>query len=252
MRPNPAPHQAVERSARLCLSRWLGGTETANFAKLSDKPGNVEMPTATPDPQSSFAVVDQAVMSEADFRKAVAPPGDARRKKHKAFVFVHGFNNNFQESLFRLAQLQADMKIDGIPILFSWPSQGQVAAYETDKESASYSRDYLMALLTMLTSSPEVSDILVVAHSMGARLTADGIGAVRSEYVPRRTLALTRGRHIYLQRLCARRGRHGRQHLWTRSGRATDQNEGKQNGDCPVYSATTKATPHRHGYGLPH
>jgi esterase/lipase superfamily enzyme len=72
------------------------------------------MPTTTPpDPQTSFAIVDQAVMSEGDFRKAVASQGDTRRNKHKAFVFVHGFNNNFQESLFRLTQLQADAKIDG-------------------------------------------------------------------------------------------------------------------------------------------
>ena len=107
---------------------------TLNFAKFvvsvppNHKSGDLEMPTGIPDPRNSFAVVDQAVMSEADFRKTVAPQGDARRKKHKVFVFVHGFNSNFQESLFRLAQLQADIKIDGIPILFSWPSQGQVAA----------------------------------------------------------------------------------------------------------------------------
>ncbi|MGY3423481.1 esterase/lipase superfamily enzyme [Bradyrhizobium sp. F1.13.4] len=68
-----------------------------NFAKFvvsvppTHKSGNVEMPTATPDPRSSFAVVAQSVMSEAEFRKAVAPQGDTRRKKHKAFVFVHGF-----------------------------------------------------------------------------------------------------------------------------------------------------------------
>ena len=74
-----------------------------NFAKFvvsvppNHKSGNIEMPTATPDSRSSFAVVDQAVMSEADFRKAVAPQGDTRRKKRKAFVFVHGFNSNFQE-----------------------------------------------------------------------------------------------------------------------------------------------------------
>ena len=122
-------------------------------SRLITSPAILKCRPITPDPQSSFAVVDQTVMSEADFRKAVAPQG-ARGKKRKAFVFVHGFNNNFQELLFRLAQLQADMKIDGIPILFSWPSQGRVAAYETDKELASYSRDYLMALLTMLTSSP--------------------------------------------------------------------------------------------------
>lgn len=157
-----------------------------NFAKFvvsvppNHKSGNIEMPTATPDPRTSFAVVDQAVLSEADFRKAVAPQGDTRRKKHKAFVFVHGFNSNFQE-LFRLTQLQADINIDAIPILFSWPSQGQVAAYEMDKQSASYSRDYLMALLTMLSSSSEVSDIMVVAHSMGAMLTVDALRQLRIE-----------------------------------------------------------------------
>ena len=158
-----------------------------NFAKFAvsippdHKSGNIEMPTPPPDPQSSFATMDQAVMSEADFRKVVAPQGDTRRKKHKAIVFVHGFNNNFQESLFRITQMQADAKIDGIPILFAWPSQGQVAAYELDKESASYSRSYLMALLTMLSRSPEVSDILVVAHSMGGMLTMEALRQLRSE-----------------------------------------------------------------------
>jgi esterase/lipase superfamily enzyme len=158
-----------------------------NFARFTvsippnHKPGNLEMPTASPDPRSSFAIVDQAVMSEADFRKAVAARGDTRRKKHKAFVFVHGFNNNFQESLFRLAQLQADAQIDGIPILFAWPSQGEVAAYEMDKESAIYSRGYLMALLTMLSSSPEVADILLLGHSMGGMLTVDALRQLRSD-----------------------------------------------------------------------
>jgi esterase/lipase superfamily enzyme len=158
-----------------------------NFARFSvsvppnHKPGEVEMPTNPPDLQTSFAVVEQAVMSEADFRKVVAPQGVARRKKQKVFVFVHGFNNNFQESLFRLAQLHADTKIDGIPILFSWPSQGRVAAYATDKDAASYSRDYLIALLTTLTSSPEVGDILLVGHSMGAMLVADTLQQLRTE-----------------------------------------------------------------------
>jgi esterase/lipase superfamily enzyme len=158
-----------------------------NFAKFvisvppNHKPGEIEMPTNPSDPQTSFAVVDQAVMSEADFQKAVAPQKADRRKKQKAFVFVHGFNNNFQESLFRLAQLQADAKIDGIPILFSWPSQAQVAAYATDQNAARYSRDYLMTLLAMLARSPGVEDILVVGHSMGGMLTADALQQLRAE-----------------------------------------------------------------------
>lgn len=158
-----------------------------NFAKFSvsipsgHKPGNVEIPTVPPDPQNSFAIVDQAVLSEAAFRTAVAPSNASRGRKHKAFVFVHGFNNNFQESLFRIAELQADAKIDGIPILFSWPSLGQVAAYEADKDAAKHSRDYLKTLLTMLSNSPEVSDILLVAHSMGGMLTMDALQELRRE-----------------------------------------------------------------------
>jgi len=158
-----------------------------NFAKFvvsvppGHKPGDVELPTAAPDLQTSFAVVDQAVMSEADFRNAVAPTSAGRRKKHKIFLFVHGFNNNFQESLFRLAQLQADAQIDGIPVLFSWPSQGRVAAYAADQDAASYSRDYLVSLLATLARSPEVSDILVVGHSMGGMLMADALRQLRTE-----------------------------------------------------------------------
>jgi esterase/lipase superfamily enzyme len=158
-----------------------------NFAKFAvsvpphHKPGEIEMPTTLSDPQTSFAVVDQAVMSEADFHKAFAPQRGDRRKKQNVFVFVHGFNNNFQESLFRLAQLHADAKIDGRPILFSWPSQAQIAAYATDQDAASYSRNHLTALLTMLGRSPDVGDILVVGHSMGAMLTADALQQLRAE-----------------------------------------------------------------------
>ena len=158
-----------------------------NFAKFvisvppNHKPGDIELPTNPSDPQTSFAVVDQVVMSEADFQKGVAPQRAARRKKQRVLVFVHGFNNNFQESLFRLAQLQADAKTDAIPILFSWPSQARVAAYATDQDAARYSRDHLMTLLTMLTRSPEVGEIHVVGHSMGGMLTADALEQLRAE-----------------------------------------------------------------------
>jgi esterase/lipase superfamily enzyme len=158
-----------------------------NFAKFAvsvppnHRPGMIELPANPPDPQTSFAIVDQAVLTEADFRNAVAPRGGARRKRHKVFVFVHGFNNNFQESLFRMTQLQADAKVDGIPILFAWPSQAQVIGYEADKAAAIGSRDQLAALLTMLTASPEVGDILLVGHSMGGMLTMETLRQLRSE-----------------------------------------------------------------------
>jgi esterase/lipase superfamily enzyme len=159
---------------------------TLNFARFvvgippNHQPGNIEWSNGAPDPQSSFATIDQAVLSDAEFRKAVAPPSrtSGRGKKHNVLIFVHGYNNNFQESLYRLAQIAADAGF-ATPILFAWPSQGSPTMYAEDKEAAAYSRDYLMALLTMVSNSPQVGEILLVAHSMGGMLTAEALRELR-------------------------------------------------------------------------
>ncbi|MFP3398752.1 alpha/beta hydrolase, partial [Brevibacterium sp. SIMBA_078] len=53
-------------------------------------------------------------------------------------LFVHGYNHSYQEALFRGAQMAADADIDGIPVVFSWPSQAKVTGYIADKQSATY------------------------------------------------------------------------------------------------------------------
>src|SRR5215510_10660290 len=161
---------------------------TLNFAKFtiaippSHQPGNIEWPEGAPDPRVSFATTDQAVLTTTEFRKAVAlPPQSSRQaRKNNVLIFVHGYNNNFQESLYRLAQIDADAGFNGIPVLFAWPSQGDVAGYGADKEAAAHSRDYLIELLTMVTSSSQVGEIMVVAHSMGCMVTAEALRELRT------------------------------------------------------------------------
>jgi len=134
------------------------------------------------------------VLSEAEFRDAVAParPSSRQRARHNLLIFVHGYNNNFQESLYRLAQIYADTGFKGIPVLFAWPSQGQAAAYAVDKDAAAYSREHLVALLTTVTSSPQVGEIMVVAHSMGGMLTADALRELRVRHRDRVIARLNR------------------------------------------------------------
>jgi esterase/lipase superfamily enzyme len=115
-----------------------------------------------------------------NFATEVAPARQ-RGAKRKVLIFVHGFNNNFQESLYRLAQVHADAGMDSVPILFAWPSQGRVAAYAEDKDAATVSRDDLMALLKMVANSPQVGDIMVLAHSMGCLVTAEALRQLRIE-----------------------------------------------------------------------
>jgi esterase/lipase superfamily enzyme len=84
-------------------------------------------------------------------------------------VFVHGFNNRFDDAVYRFAQIVHDSKAPVIPVLFTWPSRGELRlrAYTYDRESANYSRDALESLLSTLASYPSVTEISLLAHSMG-------------------------------------------------------------------------------------
>ena len=162
-------------------------SDTLNFAKFvvaippGHRPGNIEWPKGSPDSRVDFVTVDRAGLSEATFRDAVAPTRQ-RGKKRDVTMFVHGFNNNFQESLYRFAQIMADSGINATPVLFAWPSQADVGGYDGDKSAAVNSRDQLMGLLAMLTSSPQVGEIMVVAHSMGGFLTAEALRELRVQH----------------------------------------------------------------------
>jgi esterase/lipase superfamily enzyme len=81
-------------------------------------------------------------------------------------VFVHGFNNRFEDAVFRYAQIVHDSGASAVPVLFTWPSRGSVFAYGYDHESATYSRDALEDGLRFLAKDPEVKEITVLAHSM--------------------------------------------------------------------------------------
>jgi esterase/lipase superfamily enzyme len=127
------------------------------------------------DPKTDFAVVSQAVLDRASLLQAIG-----KRETAAPVVFVHGYNYNFQESLFRLAQLKTDSNIAGTPVLFSWPSLAALPAYVADKESATYSRDALADLLTDMVRARK-GEVDVFAHSMGGWLTVEALRQLRLE-----------------------------------------------------------------------
>jgi esterase/lipase superfamily enzyme len=90
-------------------------------------------------------------------------------------VFVHGFNNRFEDAVFRYAQILHDSGASAVPVLFTWPSRGSVFAYGYDHESASYSRDALEDGLRFLAKDPEVKQITVLAYSMGNWVTLEAL-----------------------------------------------------------------------------
>jgi esterase/lipase superfamily enzyme len=97
--------------------------------------------------------------------------------RDRVLIFVHGFNNRFDDAVYRFAQVVHDSGAQGIPVLFTWPSRGELRlnAYAYDRESAIYSRDTLEQLLDTLAANRDVKEINILAHSMGNWVTLEAL-----------------------------------------------------------------------------
>ncbi|ACK50519.1 protein of unknown function DUF900 hydrolase family protein [Methylocella silvestris BL2] len=97
--------------------------------------------------------------------------------KSEAMVFVHGFNQRYDDAVYRFAQILHDSGALGevAPVLFTWPSKGSVFSYGYDRESTNYSRDALESLLRFLAKDPKVKKISILAHSMGNWVTLEAL-----------------------------------------------------------------------------
>ena len=130
------------------------------------KRSQIEYPTAAGDPNKSMAITARRTLDTQLFIHEAAIPSD----DGTVGIFVHGYNYNYQESLYRLAQITADAPLSGHPILFSWPSEGRMAGYLADRDAALYSRDDLVWLLTSIAGVSPAKRIVLFGHSVGAFL----------------------------------------------------------------------------------
>ncbi len=136
------------------------------------KPGTVQWPKQLPpDPRTDFTVE----RSDALDGPSGAAASQTRRKGRRILIFVHGFNNRYEDAVFRFAQIVHDSGAPVDPVLYTWPSRGNVLAYGYDRESTNYSRNSLERLLHDLARDPSVAEITVLAHSMGNWLTLEAL-----------------------------------------------------------------------------
>ena len=98
-----------------------------------------------------------------------------RVPKRRVLVFIHGFNNRFEDAVFRFAQIVHDAGTPVVPVLFTWPSRGSILAYGYDRESNTYSRNALETTLRTLARDPAVGEISILAHSLGNWVTLEAL-----------------------------------------------------------------------------
>lgn len=146
--------------------------------------GQVQWPKKLPaDPLKSFTTVSVQPMLGAQQAREW---GRAHlTKSRRVMVFVHGFNNRYEDAVFRFAQIVHDSHADVAPVIFTWPSRASIFDYNYDKESTNYSRDSLEELLRNVANEPSVSEVTVMAHSMGTWLAMEALRqmAIRDKHV---------------------------------------------------------------------
>ena len=129
--------------------------------------------SADSNPAKQFTATDVVHYGDASqFAKAVG--ADISMRGDRALVFVHGFNNGFDDGVYRLTQIAHDTNYPGTPVLFSWASSAKTTGYIYDKDSSTAARDDLEATLRMLAKT-RAKSIDIIAHSMGTWLTMEAL-----------------------------------------------------------------------------
>lgn len=142
------------------------------------------------DPLTQFVTADEEVFqTKGAFRAKLRK--DLALHDGEAVIFVHGYNTNFAEGVYRVAQFAHDLELPGSVVEYSWPSAGAALGYAYDRDSASAARDGLEDLIHEVAAAG-ARRIVLVAHSMGAGILMEALrsAALRGD---QRTLRLVSG-----------------------------------------------------------
>jgi esterase/lipase superfamily enzyme len=143
----------------------LGQWEKSLFDSMANQSDHVMLLTVIPQSTGEFTTsINERV---------------ARSSKKEAFVFVHGYNTTFQQAIERTAILAYDLKFDGAPIAFAWPSRAKPKWYVSDEEAAQTSVEDLENFLQLVAKDSGATSIHLIAHSMGNSILLQALRALQ-------------------------------------------------------------------------
>lgn len=136
--------------------------------------GQIEWPTQNPNPNRFFVATDTSQYpTTGAFTEALRSTlRTLPRDEREVVVYVHGYNTNFAEGLYRLAQLTHDFNLSEVAVHYSWPSAARTMGYGHDRDSMLFARDGLEELLGAVQKSG-ATRVLLVGHSLGALLVME-------------------------------------------------------------------------------
>lgn len=179
---NPAEMYTGERGIAPSFAEITVSIPPASHRKV----GEVAWPKKLPsNPATDFAVV-KAEEITLETAKGWLSASVGKSPDRSVLVFIHGFNNRFEDAVYRFAQIAKDTGTNSVPILVTWPSRGSALAYGYDRESTNYTRNALELLFQYLARDPEIKEVSILAHSMGNWLALEALRqmAIRNGGLP--------------------------------------------------------------------
>jgi esterase/lipase superfamily enzyme len=162
------------------------------------QPGHIERPIwwklqFRQDPEKHVVLLSVVPQDEQAFYAALSAKVTSSPGKD-AFVFIHGFDNTFEQAAWRTAQLAYDLHFAGAPIMYSWPSKGGVTDYLADEATVEWAAPHLEKFLLAVAAQSHATNVHLIAHSMGNRALTRALAAIAD----RHAAALPMFKHVFL------------------------------------------------------
>ena len=96
-------------------------------------------------------------------------------REGRVLLYVHGYRETFFSSSRDTAQIARLTNFSGPVIQYSWPSQGQLLKYAVDETNMYWDERNFRKFLTKLAQQSWTKEIVLVSHSLGARLVLPAV-----------------------------------------------------------------------------
>lgn len=187
---NIAWNQLVEQSKngeRKGLDLKLGPAE-----ELGRFPGVVYGLVQTPQGVTRDPVVVDTHEKAAALLKQELAKRVAASPRKEVVLFIHGYHDTFSDAAFSMADLCHFLGREFVCAIFTWPAgghRGVMMGYNEDRESGEFAVEHLKKAIRMISDTPGVERIHLLAHSRGTDVLVSAMMMLNVEsYIIRKTL----------------------------------------------------------------
>lgn len=171
-------------------------------SRTDSRKGDIEIKVVDVRERARFAetpprlVITDAQMAAANAAKVASVQGEAETRfmadlsarlqktpRKEVYLYVHGFNNTFDDAVLTVANLWHFLGREGVPVAYTWPAGvGGLLAYEYTVGSTEFTIYHLKQAIKMIAANPDVHKINIIAHSRGTAVATDAVRELYLEF----------------------------------------------------------------------